>query len=73
MRRNHGGNGLEVGVAYKPVLGPLEVAESVFESLGPIFLLVEALSDGDVIHSVVLYSENIILTTEWREIQGRVR
>lgn len=51
---NHCRKGLEICISNKPVKSPLQIAEGVFESFGPILLLVEALSDGVVFHFVIL-------------------
>ena len=52
--RDHCRKGLEICISNKPVKSPLQIAKGVFESFGPILLLVEALSDGVVFHFVVL-------------------
>ena len=41
--RDHCRKGLEICISNKPVKSPLQIAEGVFESFGPILLLVEAL------------------------------
>jgi len=49
---------LEVSISYEPIECPFQIAERVFERFCPIFLLIEALSDGVVFHFVILNPAN---------------
>lgn len=50
----HSRKRLEIRVPNKPVKGPFQIAEGVLEGFSPVFLLVEALSDGIIFYSVIL-------------------
>lgn len=59
VRRDRWIKRLEIGLPYKPVESPFQIAERILESFGPILLFIEALCNRVIVDLVIFNPANM--------------